>query len=79
MARIEGVTRGGSLMARIAFFLTKRKIGRVVKPVRIYALHSKMLRGYALMELAQEGARRVPADLKMLAQVRVATRIGCPF
>ena len=59
MARIVGVTKGGSLLTRIAFFMTKRRLGRVVKPVRIYALHSRLLRGYAHMELAQDKARRV--------------------
>ncbi len=79
MARLEGVTKGGSLLTRIAFFMTKRRLGRVVKPVRIYALHPRLLRGYAHMELAQEKARRVPATVKLLAQIRVATRVGCPF
>jgi hypothetical protein len=79
MARIEGVTKGGSVWARVAFFLTRRKLGRVVKPVRIYALHSRLLRGYAQMELAQAAAKSIPAGIKSLASVRVALRIGCPF
>jgi hypothetical protein len=54
-------------------------LGRVVKPVRIYALHSRLLRGYAQMELAQAAAKQVPASIKSLASVQVATRIGCPF
>jgi len=79
MARIAGVETGGSLLARIAFFLTKRKLGRVVRPVRIHALHGKLLMGYGQMEQSQDKARRVPAQLKLLGQVRIALRIGCPF
>ena len=79
MSRIDGVTRGGSLFARIAFFLTRRKVGRVIKPVRVHALHTTVLLGYGQMELAQEKAKRLPAALKSLGQILVATRIGCPF
>lgn len=79
MARLEGVTKGGSLLARIAFYMCKRRLGRVVQPLRIYALHGRMLKGYVQMELAQDKARHVPAGVKALAGVRVATRIGCPF
>lgn len=79
MARIEGIKKGGSLLARIAFLLCRRRFGRVVTPLRIYALHSRIMGGYLRMELAQDRARRVPAGVKALAMVRVATRIGCPF
>ncbi len=79
MARIDGVTKGGSLLARIAFFFTRRRVGRVLKPVRVHALHARLLYGYGQMELAQEKARTVPVAVKALAQVRVAMRVGCPF
>jgi hypothetical protein len=79
MARIEGVTRGGSLWARLAFFLTRRKVGRVVRPVQIQALHPCLLWGTGQMELALEKATLVSAILKALASVRAATLIGCPF
>ncbi len=79
MSRIEGVVRGGSLLARLAFRVCKRKIGRVVRPVRVHALSTPILAGYGAMETAQEKARRVPLTVKMLASLRVAMRIGCPF
>lgn len=76
----EGVDpeRAG-LVARIAFFFTRRKVGRVIAPVRVHAHHPRLLRGYAGMELAQEAASRLPAALKTLAGIRAATRVGCPF
>ena len=79
MARIEGVKQGGPLLGRFAFWLSRRKIGRVPKPLRIYALHRRLLMGYGQMEMAQEKAQRVPASVKSLASVLVALRVGCPF
>lgn len=78
MARLEGVQKGG-LLARLAFFLTRRKVGRVIQPVRVHALHSRLLLGYGQMEQAQEKARLVPAALKSLAGVFAAKQIDCPF
>lgn len=79
MARLTGVERGGGLLARLAFFLTRRRLGRVPRPLRIVALHPRLLMGYGQMELAQDKAASLPPALKKLAQVRVAMRVGCPF
>jgi hypothetical protein len=40
VARIADFDQGGSLLTRLAFFLTRRRVGRVVRPVRIHALHA---------------------------------------
>ncbi|MFN7962744.1 MAG: hypothetical protein U0002_15855 [Thermoanaerobaculia bacterium] len=79
MARIPGITRGGSIVTRIAFFFSRKRVGKVVAPLRIHALSQPVLYGYGQMELALEKARRVPAGLKQLAQIRAAGKIGCPF
>lgn len=79
MARIPGVERGGGLLARFVFWATRRKVGRVIRPVRIFALRPRLLWGYGQMELAQEASRTLPPGLVPLAQVRVAMRVGCPF
>ena len=80
MARIPGVepTEAG-LFARIAYFMTRRRLGRVVMPIKIKAHHPRLLRALAHMELGQEAAQTVPAQLKALVQVKVAMMIGCPF
>ena len=49
MARIEGITKRGSLFAQISFFFSKRKVGKVTTPLRIQALHTQILKGYGLM------------------------------
>ncbi len=79
MARINGVKKGGSVLTRIAFFLARRKVGKVILPVRVHALHPRLLYGYGQMEMAQEKAKRVPDGIKLLGQILVAMRVGCPF
>jgi hypothetical protein len=80
MARIEGVEpRSAGLIVRLAYWLTRRKVGRVILPVKITAHHPRLLRAMGAMEMGQEAARSVEAPLKMLTQVKVAMQIGCPF
>ena len=52
MSRINGITRGGSLITRIVFFFSKRKVGKVTSPIRTMALNTVILWGYGQMELA---------------------------
>ena len=79
MSRIEGLEKADSLFSRVVFFFTRRRLGKVIMPVRVQARHRKLFKGYVQMELAQQKARRVPIALKALADVRVATLVGCPF
>jgi len=53
--------------------------GVLTMPVRIAAHHSKILWGYGQMEQSLLGSQLVDAGLKDLAQLRVATLVGCPF
>ena len=84
MARIQGAIpkQQGPLTAlftRFVYWLTKRKLGRVVMPVQIVAHHSKLMWGYGQMEQALLSSRLVDSSLKDIAQLRVATLVGCPF
>jgi alkylhydroperoxidase family enzyme len=79
MARIEGMERRKTLVARLAFFLSRRSYGRVITPARIYALDSGLLLAVGLMEEVQEGAKQTRAPVKQLARMLVAWRIGCPW
>jgi len=84
MARINGAEPGqqglvSGLFTRIAYAMTKRKVGRVVKPVQIMAHHTRLLWGDAQMELSLGASHRVDAALKGLAELHAATLIGCPF
>jgi hypothetical protein len=59
--------------------MARRKIGRVVLPIKIAAHHPRLLRSLGEMEAGQMAATSVDATLKSLASVKVAMLIGCPF
>jgi AhpD family alkylhydroperoxidase len=84
MARIGGAdpSKQGllhGLFTRIIYSMVKRKVGRVVMPAKIAAHHTKILWGYGQMEQSLLSSQLVDAALKNLAQLRVATLVGCPF
>jgi hypothetical protein len=80
MTRIDEVSsRKAGLLARFAFFISRRVVGKVVTPLRVKAHHRRLLRGYIHMELAQQAAHSVAPALKTLVSVAAARRIGCPF
>ena len=80
MARIAGVrNKEAGLFTKFAYFMTKRRLGRVITPITITAHHPRLLRAYAHMELGQEAAGSIPAQLKALVHLKVAMMIGCPF
>jgi hypothetical protein len=79
MARIAGAAEGPGLLGRFIFRAVRKRLGRVPVPLRIAALQPPLLVGVGLMESGQQKASALPVALKRLAQVRVATRVGCPF
>ena len=79
MARIRGIERRRTLVARLAFLLSRRSYGHVITPARVYALDSGLLLGVGLMEEVQERAKQASAPVKQLARMLVAWRIGCPW
>ena len=61
MARISGADPNkqgllSGLLTRIVYRMTKRKLGRLVMPVRIAAHHSKILWGYGRWSSRCSGA-----------------------
>jgi hypothetical protein len=84
MARIAGADPSQQglfhgLFTRVIYALTKRKVGRVVMPVKIAAHHPRFLWAYGQMEQSLLSSHLVDTALKDLAQLRVATLVGCPF
>ena len=84
MARIPGAPRSqGGLIRRlfvgIVYSLTQRRLGRVIMPVQVTAHHPKILWGYGQMEQSQASSKLIDPKLKGLAELRVATLVGCPF
>lgn len=80
MARIEGVPgHKAGLMARLAYRFSRRRFGKVPEPLTVIAHHPWLTRGYVAFEMAQERSRLVDRRLKLLAQIKAAALIGCPF
>ena len=79
-ARIAGVPeQTRNLFVRGAYRESRRRYGQVMDPLRVYAHHPKVMTGYALHELAAERSHRVPARLKLLAELRAAMLAGCEW
>ncbi len=80
MPRIHGVEPNeAGLFTRFAYWFTKRKLGRVPETLKITALSSRLLRGVGEMEMAQAALKSVEPVLVSLAELKVATMVGCPF
>jgi hypothetical protein len=84
MARIHGAppNQGGlirRLFVGIVYSLTRRRLGRVIMPVQVTAHHPKVFWGYIQMEQSQASSQLIDGRLKRLAELRVATLVGCPF
>ena len=84
MARVPGapINQGGlldRLFKKIVYTLTRRRLGRVIMPIQVTAHHPKIFWGYIQMERSQMGSHFVDHKLKGLAELRVATLVGCPF
>lgn len=84
MARLPGAPRNqGGLLRRlfvgIVYSLTQRRLGRLIMPVQVTAHHPKIFWGYIQMEQSQASSKLIDPRLKGLAELRVATLVGCPF
>jgi hypothetical protein len=84
MARIPGApaNQGGPLrrlFVSLVYYLTRRRLGRVITPIQVTAHHAKIFWGYLQMEQSQMSSRLIDPKLKGLAELRVATLVGCPF
>lgn len=79
-ARIAGVSdRDAGLLARVAFAASKREVGAVLEPTRVFAHHPTVLAGCGALEYATMRADRVPRELKALAATKAAALSGCEF
>jgi AhpD family alkylhydroperoxidase len=80
MARMEPrpEERAG-LFVRFAYWMARRRLGKVPVPIGIMAHSRWILAASAGYELALERAGRADARLKQLAVLRTAMMIGCRF
>lgn len=78
MARIKGRNAQG-WFGHIVYWQCKRLFSRVPSSVRLLAHHQRVFTGTMVMERALAGANTLPVRLKTLVELRVASRVGCPF
>jgi hypothetical protein len=77
MSRVEEPTRFG-LVTRLLFWIVRRVLGKVPRPYRILAHRPALLLGQARFERAFQKSTRTPAVVKLLAQLRTSSLVGCP-
>jgi AhpD family alkylhydroperoxidase len=71
--------QGSGLFVRLAYWLARRRVGRVPAPVGIMAHHRWILMAAGAFELIFERARDVDVRLEELALVKAASLVGCRF
>jgi AhpD family alkylhydroperoxidase len=80
MTRIQTLQgRRAPLSARVVERLSRRKFGRDVDPIGVYAHAPRMLLGYSLYEQATATQHTVDERLKLLAVLKAAALIRCEF
>jgi hypothetical protein len=80
MARIPGVEANeAGIFTRFLYWMTKRKVGRVILPFKITAHLPRLLTAVGQMEMGQQAVRSVNAKIKALAGIKTAMLVGCPF
>jgi hypothetical protein len=67
------------LLARLAAWWSKRKLGKVPGPLRVVAHSSALLRAVGGFEFAAEKLTKVDPKIMCLASLRTSTLVGCPF
>ena len=80
MTRIEGVPRrkAGPLV-KLAYRLSRRKLGRDMDPIAVYGHAPGLLVGYGMLEQATGNQHRVADRLKALAELKAAALVNCEF
>ena len=79
-ARIAGIPEGrAGVFLRLAYRFAKRMVGKVPEPLAVAAQHPWIFRGYSAYEFMLGRAKLVDQRLKILAEIKAATLIGCPF
>jgi hypothetical protein len=80
MARIDIVSRDrAGWFVRLAEWFARRRFDKVLEPIGIMGQSPAVLAAAAAYELASERARHLEPRLKVLAGIKAATLIGCPF
>lgn len=83
MARLQPVPLGelgffSRLFVRFVYWVTRRKLGKVLSSQQVAAHHPRLLFGRSTLEGTMLGSHAVDDRLKTLTSMRAAMLIGCP-
>lgn len=86
MSHLKGVepTEAG-WFTRLVYWLVRRKFLKLtgkdclIEPIKVSAHHPRLLKTIGQMEGGMAAAHSLPVGLKLLASLRAATLVGCPF
>jgi len=67
------------LMVNIIRRMARKRLGKDIAPLETIATHPGVMVPYAKFSQALDKTNLVPAQLKVLAQVRAAKLVECPF
>ena len=80
MDRAIGVSSSeAGWMTKLLYRALTKRLGRVPKAKTLAAHHTPTLLASTWMDAVCASERAVPLVLKELAQLKVATLVGCPF
>src|ERR1700746_3828122 len=80
MTRVETLQgRRAPIPARVVAWFSRRKYGREMDPLGVFAHAPRMLLGYSMYELASAADHRGEEKLKMLGGLKRAALINCEF
>ena len=80
MTRVEALEgRRAPVLGRVLARLSRRKLGRDVDPVGVYAHAPRLLLGYGMYEQATSSEHKVDERLKVLAVLKAAALVNCEF
>lgn len=80
MSRIQPVEpQQAGWFIRFVYWMTQRKLGRVILPVKIAAHHPRLMRALGAMESGQAAAHSIPTSIEALAEIKTAMLVGSPF
>jgi alkylhydroperoxidase family enzyme len=80
MTRIDGVSnKQAGPFVRLVYRLSRRRLGRDVDPVAVYAHAPSLLFGYGMFEQATAKQSQVEERLKALAETKAAAIVNCEF
>jgi hypothetical protein len=80
MPRVRGLERNEApLSLRWAYGYVRKLFGKELTPVKVTARVPAVFWASSLVDTILRRSRRVDERLKALAEMRAASRVGCPF